>query len=336
MKIALLLSVMGMALAIHRIDPRIFQNLQSKGTSNVIVSFRNSNLAKVRASFIAKYQSADRSTRLNAFYRTHKDHAEKTQAGLLSSLTKATSWKSIQVRQLWATNQIIVKNATKEIIALLEKSEDVSRVENDRMVPLHMSRDATSETRQEYCTPDSDGLQWGIAITEAMKVWSEGIRGQGVVVSNTDTGVRYTHEALRENFRTEYGWLDAYEGTTLPNDGLGHGTHTMGTMVGKKNGIGMAPDAQWVACKGCDEDGFCSTLALLLCGQWTLCPTDPNGKNENCTMAPHLSANSWGFRSGNNFYDDILAGYDSVDIIAIFSIGNSGPECQRTSYPGIL
>ena len=190
MKILLLLSLIGMALAIHRIDPRVFQNLQSKGTTDVIVSFRNSNLTKVRVSFIAKYKSADRPTRLNAFYRSLKDHADKTQAGLLSSLSKATSWKSIQVHQLWATNQIIVKNATKEIIGLLEKSDDVSKVVNDRMIPLHVLQAVPRSTRQEQCTPDSNGLQWGIARTEAIKVWNEGTRGQGVVVSNTDTVVR--------------------------------------------------------------------------------------------------------------------------------------------------
>ena len=53
-------------------------------------------------------------------------------------------------------------------------------------------------------------------------------------MSNTDTGVRYTHEALRDNYRSQYGWYYAYDGTALPNEARGHGMHAMGTLVKQK------------------------------------------------------------------------------------------------------
>ena len=98
----------------------------------------------------------------------------------------------------------------------------------------------------------------------------------------------------------------------------------------------MAPGSQWVACKGCFEDGSCSEIALLRCGQWTLCPTLPDGQKPNCSMAPHLSSNSWGYPGGNKFLDDILTEFKSLEIVAVFAIGNEGPECEQTRYPGML
>src|SRR5436309_2789214 len=80
-------------------------------------------------------------------------------------------------------------------------------------------------------------------------------------VSSIDTGVRYTHEALKGNWvGGSYGWYDPYKGQATPYDDHGHGTHTMGTIAGSK-GIGVAPGAKWMACKGCDPSG-CTEDAL--------------------------------------------------------------------------
>ena len=50
------------------------------------------------------------------------------------------------------------------------------------------------------------GSPWGISRIEASEVRAQGFRGQEVIVSNVDTGVHYKHEALKENYRAEYGW----------------------------------------------------------------------------------------------------------------------------------
>ena len=160
------------------------------------------------------------------------------------------------------------------------------------------------------------------------KAWAEGFRGQDVVVSNVDTGVQYTHEALKENYRTEYGWFDPNERTKIPNDQDGHGTHTMGTLVWRSKVIGVAPEAKWIACKGCGAN------SLRECGQCTVCPTETDGQNPNCTMAPHVSSNSWGSYGPDDFYDEILAAFDATGIHTVFAIGNGGPECGSTGYPG--
>ena len=107
----------------------------------------------------------------------------------------------------------------------------------------------------------------------------------------------------------------------------------MGTLAGRSKVIGVAPESTWIACKGCSADG-CSTGALLECGQWTTCPTNPDGQNPNCAMAPLVSSNSWGTYDPDGFYDEVLQAYDAAGIHAVFAIGNGGPDCSSLGYPG--
>jgi len=170
-------------------------------------------------------------------------------------------------------------------------------------------------------------------IIEATEAWGlpGGNNGAGVVVANIDSGVQHTHEALRGNYRSDYGWFDAEEGRALPYDIIGHGTHCMGSTVGA--GVGVAPGAQWIACNACSSS--CSESAFIECGEWVLCPTRANGTNPDCSKAPNVVSNSWGFFDpASNFYDDIIDAWKAVDIIPVFASGNEGPGCSQVRNPG--
>lgn len=43
--------------------------------------------------------------------------------------------------------------------------------------------------------------QSNIELLHAPALWAQNVKGKGVVVANIDSGVRYTHEALRDSFR---------------------------------------------------------------------------------------------------------------------------------------
>lgn len=102
------------------------------------------------------------------------------------------------------------------------------------------------------------GPQWDrgfdrIKVPEASKEVADQ-RWTGVVVSTIDTGARRTHYQLRDSYRGDYGWFDPIDGTREPYDTLGHGTFCLGKIVGYTNqtkklrNLGVAPDAQWMAC----------------------------------------------------------------------------------------
>src|SRR5205823_12104896 len=79
-------------------------------------------------------------------------------------------------------------------------------------------------------------------------------------------------------------------------DPYGHGTHTAGTMVGDDGGtnqIGVAPGAQWMACRSMDAAGFGSPDTYITCFEFMIAPWDLNGQNPDPSKAPVAVSNSW-------------------------------------------
>ena len=191
--------------------------------------------------------------------------------------------------------------------------------------------------------------EWGVEKIRADEAWADGVLGQGIVVANVDTGVDFTHPALVEQYRGnngggdvhhDYNWWDP---TGIcgdePCDNVGHGTHTMGTMVGGDGpgpftpDIGVAPGAQWIAAKGCEDFG-CTETSLLSSGQFILAPTDLNGENPDPSKRPDIVNNSWGSGPGDTFYLETVQAWRAAGIIPVFSSGNPGPFCGEGGSPG--
>ena len=126
-------------------------------------------------------------------------------------------------------------------------------------------------SKEEPATKAPQGIEWGIDFINAPEAWAQGATGAGIVVSSVDSGTDYTHPALVNQYRGnngdgtfthDYNWYDAYgDCASGPCDLDGHGTHTMGTMVGddgSTNQVGVAPGAKWIAAKGCESGSCCS------------------------------------------------------------------------------
>ena len=152
-------------------------------------------------------------------------------------------------------------------------------------------------------TPERNILAVG-----APSVWALGNRGQGVVVATLDSGVAADHPALARKYRGwsngnpvhDYNWWDAVNGrqSTGPYDDQGHGTHTMGIILGSEadgsHAIGIAPDAQWIAVKMLDENGEGTDAKALAAMQWILAPTRSDGSAPRPDLRPQVVSNSWG------------------------------------------
>ncbi len=184
-------------------------------------------------------------------------------------------------------------------------------------------------------------VDWGITDTKADQFWAAyGIQGVGIKVANIDTGVQWNHPALINQFACPGDptnpdcWADPSNicGTAGACDNAGHGSHTMGTMVaaddpGLQYIAGMAPEATWIACKGC-ESSSCSELALTTCADWILAP---GGDSAN---RPNVVNNSWGGGQGDPWYLSYVNAWRASGIFPAFSIGNSGPSCGTANTPG--
>lgn len=280
------------------------------GTDQVLQSILRSNYTD-RGSFIEALVEA---CELNSLLTL------KPIVDLLSTVTDIT------FQTYWITNQIVVKNCPPLIVSALQILPGVLSVTEEVSVvipPCYPSATSTNNTST---------AGWGQTKIGAPSLWASGNSGQNVVVATIDSGVRGTHEALRNNFRGNYGWYDSVSLATTPYDNNGHGTHTMGSIVGA-NGIGVAPGATWMACKGCTATS-CPQSNLLACAQFILCPTDPSGNNRDCSKAPHVVSNSWGGGRGLTYFQSAINAWSAAGIIPVFANGNSGPNCSSDVSPG--
>jgi subtilisin family serine protease len=70
--------------------------------------------------------------------------------------------------------------------------------------------------------------------------------------------------------------------------------------------------------------------------EFSLCPTDYEGNNKDCTKAPHIVSNSWGSSDDKvgQKYEDAIDAWIAAGIIPIFAAGNSGKDCETMGSPG--
>jgi uncharacterized repeat protein (TIGR01451 family) len=184
-------------------------------------------------------------------------------------------------------------------------------------------------------------IEWNVAHIRADQVWASlGISGTGVVVAGMDTGVDWLHPALQANYQgyNPHGpanhsssWYDATGGGALyPVDGHGHGSHTLGTVVGQ-DGIGVAPGTRWIGVKVLNSQGYGYDSWIHAGFQWLLAPDGDPAK------APDVVNCSWGNDNSPliTFQADLRA-LRAAGIFAAFSAGNNGPGRGTVGSPASL
>ncbi|GAA1406967.1 hypothetical protein GCM10009662_39780 [Catellatospora coxensis] len=243
------------------------------------------------------------------------------------------------------TQQLALNMAAKVQVAEIHATPQVALVE-----PVDKKSPADQAARPASAKAAAAGAAtWGLDAIRAPEAWAMGGTGAGITVSNIDSGVQFDHPALMRQYRGtkpdgtvdhDYNWM-ATRGTCTgaPCDDNGHGTHTMGTIVGADgaNHVGVAPDARWIATNGCcDSSGVES---LLRSGWWLLAPTDVHGNSPDPSKRPHVINNSWGQNVEHNF-DDFFRAVDeawtAAGIFSVWSSGNTSPyaACDTVSSPG--
>jgi len=249
--------------------------------------------------------------------------AQQFTSAAQAPFMQAISSMGISATPFWASNDIALKDVSLPALQSLASvpgpftiREPVTVTVNPVVVNPEAPALLSRKTRQ------TTTAQWGVTKIGAPTVWSSKTKGAGVLVANIDSGVNGYHEALKGNYAGQ--WYDPVSGTKYPYDGHGHGTHTMGTICGQTQGIGVAPDAKWVACRGLDSQGSGTEANLKACGQWIL----------NLTSKPRVVSNSWGGGQSSTFYNDIITMWKNAGILPVFSIGNSGPNCKTANSPG--
>lgn len=176
---------------------------------------------------------------------------------------------------------------------------------------------------------------WNVAAVHAPELWALGHTGKGVVVGTMDTGVDLAHPDLRRSWRGgTNSWFDPHGEAAAPFDALGHGTQAMGVIVGDA-GLGVAPDARWIAVKLYNAAGRSRISDIHLAFQWLM---DPDG-DPSTVDSPDIVNASWTL-SGRGAgacileFDTDIRALRSTGIAVVFAAGNDGPAPGTSNSPG--
>lgn len=277
----------------------------------------------------------DRDERLNEAFDQLTKFSNTTQSDLRIFFDRT----GVEYTPYYLENALEVRGGTLLRLYLM------TRPEVERVIPSPRLRAVPDDAPAPGDISEVDGsVQWNISMIGADKVWDEfNVRGEGIVVGQSDSGVDGNHPAIRKQYRgfnkgDDYNWFDPWDGTTSPNDEVGHGTHTMGTILGA-NGIGVAPKAQWIGCVNLDRN-LANSALYLDCMQFMFAPFPHGGdpfKDGDPSQAAHVLNNSWGcptlegcdpnalLYAANNLRD--------AGIFVVVSTGNDGPNCETIESP---
>jgi hypothetical protein len=285
---------------------------------------------------------SDRTGRITAVYQTLVETAERTQAPARAELDRL----GVKYRPHYLINLIEVYGRTDlmSVFAARPEVKEVIANPNVRMANYSETLDLLAIN-----TP-GQGVEWNIATIRAPEVWAKGITGKGIVVAGADTGVDWTHPALQSKYRGwngsaaqhDYNWFDPWDGSSAPIDDNGHGTYTLGLAVGgdgEANQIGVAPGAQWIACRNM-RYGIGNPGAYLACMEFFLAPFPHGGDpfhDGRPDLAPDVVNNSWGCPSREGCRADTLnlalQNLQAAGIMMVAAAGNDGPACSTAGDP---
>ncbi len=313
------------------VDPRLWEELAASadGTTTFLVVLRE------QAGLDGAPLLQDRQARLHSVYQALRETAERSQAGLRADLE---TW-GVPYHSFWILNAIRVTGDA-ALARRLAGRPEVARLVADPVF------DGLDDPEGPLPAPVSvEAVEWNISRVHAPDVWALGYAGQGIVVGSVDTGADAQHPALVNQYRgtstgsDDYNWHDAFGEYTVPTDPHGHGTHTIGTMVGDDGGsnqIGMAPGAQWIACKVSSGSTWRASK-YIECWEWMMAPTRVDGSDPDPAMAPHVINNSWSCPISEGCNPETLhqaaRALYAAGIAIAKSAGNAGPSCSTMTMP---
>src|SRR5438093_1929025 len=277
--------------------------------------------------------------------------SQATQGPLLQLLRE----RGLEHQSFYIVNAILVKGG-REIAEMLAGRPDVVRIEgNPQIRNLLPQPGPAADAASQPGAPET--IEPGINYTHAPSVWALGFTGQNIVVASADTGVRWTHNALKPHYRGwdgvtadhDFNWHDSIHsggGICGPNspqpcDDFFHGSHTTGTAIGADGGanqIGMAPGAKWIACRNMDQ-GVGTPAMYIVCMEFFLAPYPVGGdpSQGDPTKAPDITINSWGCPTSEgcsvNTLQAAVEGQAAAGIMMVVAAGNSGSNCSSVTDP---
>lgn len=208
--------------------------------------------------------------------------------------------------------------------------QEVKRVEYDSVVKVVRPLEDSQVSTQAV---DGD---WGNAMVHADAAWSQGVKGQGVIVGVVDTAVDYTHPQLASRIAKDsqgqtMGWdfIKNAPPSPITSASVEHGSHVAGIILAdptKGDMSGVAPEATFVQASFIDDE---------------------NGNISAGVSAIQYAANhgakvinaSWGGNGCSEILRDTIAQVGQKGVLFVAASGNDGVDYDQYpaySYPAVF
>jgi len=300
--------------------------------------------------------TATREARLRCVYDALREVALRSQASLRAELDGA----GVDYRPFYIANMVAVKG-DRALVTRLAVRPEVARVAANPRIRQPLPEPQPYFDFNDARLQAAQGIEWNVARVNADDVWALGYTGQSIVVAGQDTGYDWDHPALIDQYRGydgvtathDYNWHDAVHtnshgynpcgaDSSEPCDDHGHGTHTMGTIVGDDGGnnqVGVAPGARWIGCRNMDN-GYGTPATYAECFEFFLAPYPVGGDpfaDGVPSLAPHVINNSWTCPPSEGCEPDtlrtVVENVRAAGIVVVASAGNTGAACSTVDSP---
>jgi serine protease AprX len=325
------------------VQPQVWQILAAQGQADVLV------VLQAQADLSAASRLPAKEAKGRYVYEQLTAVAREGQRDLRATLDAL----GVAYQSFTIVDALLIR-ADAALVESLAARSDVARIVSNPQVKVL----PTPASQVSSAMPT--GIEPNLVRVHADAVWALGYTGQGVVVGGQDTGYDWDHPALEDQYRGwdgaaashDYNWHDAIHSgggicgadSPEPCDDEGHGTHTMGTLVGDDHAgaqVGMAPGARWIGCRNMDR-GVGSPATYLECFQFFLAPYPVEGTTDEGLpeLAPDVVSNSWSCPPGEGCDAGTLQvaveALRQAGIVVVVSAGNSGQSCATVRDPPAL
>ncbi|MFZ4377028.1 MAG: S8 family serine peptidase [Saprospiraceae bacterium] len=329
---------------LYKLSEGLKKEWLKKEKTEVIIQFHDQKID------LSSYRSYwDKSQKGSFIFKALQENARISQYDVQKWLTA----KGISFKSNVLVNALLVSLDKSQVYEVINRKEVAFIYDNPEIFVSPNQRSTENQSLRS-------ASEWGIEKIKAPAVWAMGITGKGIVIAGQDTGYDWTHPDLvsayrgnlKETVKHDYHWFDAIDKASplnkdtlnpcgysikIPCDDDVHGTHTMGTMVGKNlsgTSIGVAPGASWIGARNMDR-GSGNPFSYLACFDWFLAPRDLAGKNPNPLLAPHVINNSWScptsegcFNNHIELFEKAITLLRKAGIMVVVSAGNDGGSCE--------
>lgn len=342
---------------VQKVAPMVIDTLAEEGEAEFLVYLHT------QANLTSAETLRTKEEKGRYVYETLTAVANTTQEPLIKELDALGA----DYRRYWVVNMIWVKG-DQQILNAMASHPSVQSIEANPTVKMSHNGEIDPQRLQEAI----ESVGWNVSKVNATDVWAEGYTGQGIVVGGQDTGYRWDHSGLINQYRGwdgttashDYNWHDAVHSgggscgadAPAPCDDHGHGTHTMGSIVGNdmnpadvnwpagaNNAVGVAPGAKWIGCRNMDV-GNGTPASYTECYEWFIAPYPVGGDpftEGDPTKAPHVINNSWGCPPSEgcnaNSLLTVVQNVRAAGIVTVHSAGNYGATgCSTVRDPSAI